>query len=149
MDNIKDLDLELFIPYRLSIVSRLAQALLASALESMDLTVPHWRIFICVNQYGTCTLSQIAEFTRLPQSSLSRSISRMNEKGYLIIDRDLNDKRNMKIEMSTEGVRTFEAAIFSVNDRCNSVLQLDDSEEIRLHKTLDYLIKRLQDVENS
>lgn len=149
MDNIKDLDLESFIPYRLSIVSRLAQALLASALESMDLTVAHWRIFICVNQHGICTLSQVSEFTRLPQSSLSRSIARMSDKGYLITDRDLNDKRNMKIEMSAKGIKTFEAAVASVNQRCNLALQLDENEEIHLHQTLDYLIERLKHAEGS
>ena len=147
MENLKDLELDSFIPYRLSIVSRLAQALLASALESMDLTVAHWRIFICINQHGSCTLSQISEFTRLPQSSLSRSIARMSDKGYLVVDRALNDKRNMKIEMSAEGATAFEAAISAVNKRCNDVLKLDAAEEEHLHQTLDYLIERLQDVE--
>ena len=104
MENLKDLELDTFIPYRLSIVSRLAQALLASALESMDLTVAHWRIFICINQHGSCTLSQIIEFTRLPQSSLSRSIARMSDKGYLVVDRAIDDKRNMKLDMSAAGV---------------------------------------------
>ena len=147
MENLKDLELDSFIPYRLSIVSRLAQALLASALESMDLTVAHWRIFICINQHGSCTLSRITEFTRLPQSSLSRSIARMSDKGYLVVDRAIDDKRNMKIEMSAEGAKAFEAAVSAVNSRCNEALKLDAAEEKHLHQTLDYLIERLQDVE--
>lgn len=60
-------------------LSRLTQTLLAATLGQSGTTVAQWRVYLCLSKRGPSHLNGIADFTKLPQSSLSQ-----NTKTYFI-----------------------------------------------------------------
>jgi DNA-binding MarR family transcriptional regulator len=136
-------DLATFLPYKLSAVSRLTQGLLASALGESGVTVAHWRVYLCLVRRGPSHLNGIAEFTRLPQSSLSRSIAQMADKGLVRSARNESDRRIARIELTAAGRKYFEQVTARMSLACEQVFQMQPAEEALFLKTIDDLITRL------
>lgn len=140
-----DFDLKQFIPARLSALARLSQGLLASALGQCDMTIAHWRVYLCLAKCGPSTLNQIVAFTKLPQSSLSRSIARMSERGMVSNARNEHDRRYALIEITDEGRKQLAEAIRIVTATCDRALALRPDQEESFLSTLNDLIWRLSD----
>lgn len=141
----EDLAFELanFLPYKLSALSRLTQKLLASTLSQSGLTVAQWRVYLCLASKGPMHLNGIADFTHLPQSSLSRSIAQMDERGLVRNARDKSDRRISRIELTPEGRRRVAELTAAMDAACQSAFQMNPTEEAGFLKTLDALIGRL------
>lgn len=139
-----DFDLSTFLPYRLALLSRAVQSLLSSALEECGLTVAQWRVYLCLVRKGPSTLNDVVAFTRLPQSSLSRSIARMDEKGLVRSRRNPADRRHSVIEITPAGRQQLAVAIEAVNRTCDDALSLAPEERARFGKTVESLIDRLE-----
>lgn len=138
-----EFDLSTFLPYRLALLSRAVQALLSSALDECGLTVAQWRVYLCLVRNGPSTLNEIVAFTRLPQSSLSRSIARMDERGLVRSGRNPEDRRRSVIAITPAGRRQLAKAIAAVNRTCDGALSLAPEERARFGTTVEYLIDRL------
>ena len=132
-----------FLPYKLSALSRLTQKLLASTLSQSGMTVAQWRVYLCLASEGPMHLNGIAEFTHLPQSSLSRSIAQMDERGLVRNARDKSDRRISRIELTPGGRRRVAELTAAMDAACRSAFQMNPTEEAGFLKTLDALIGRL------
>ncbi|TAJ70298.1 MAG: MarR family transcriptional regulator [Phenylobacterium sp.] len=141
------IDLSTILPYRLAILSRAVQSLLAASLDECGLTVPQWRVFLCLANRGPSTLNDVVEFTKLPQSSLSRTIARMDERGMVRSRRNPEDRRRSEIEITEGGRRQLQAAIEAVNRRCEAALALSPDERVGFQTTVEDLIQRLSPAE--
>jgi DNA-binding MarR family transcriptional regulator len=139
----QDFELATFLPHKLSTVSRLTQALLASVLRQSGLTIAQWRVYVCLASKGPMHLNGIADFTQLPQSSLSRSIAQMAERGLVENGRHENDRRISCIELTEMGRREFQRLAVSMDAACAEVFQMSGSEREAFMRTLDQLIARL------
>ncbi|MBL0419218.1 MarR family transcriptional regulator [Ramlibacter sp. AW1] len=141
-----DFDLNHFLPHKLSVLSRLTQDLLAATLGRSGMTVAQWRVYVCLSAQGPCHLNGIAEFTRLPQSSLSRSIAQMAERGLVQNARDENDRRIARIELTEQGRAHLARLTAEIQASCDSVFAMDDEKASRLfHRTIDELVARLNE----
>ena len=147
--NAETFDLMTFLPNRLAILSRLTQVLLASALEASDLTVAQWRVYLCLAQLGPSTLNAIAEFTQLPQSSLSRSVARMAERGLVLNARNEEDRRLASVEITDLGRTELQDAILSIRAQWDNVLATAPIDEAAFLTTVNDLISYLSSVPNA
>jgi len=137
------IDLSAILPYRLALLSRAVQDLLVSALDACGLTVAQWRVYLCLAQKGPSTLNEVVAFTRLPQSSLSRTIARMDERGMVRSARNPEDRRRSVIEITAEGRRQLDEAIAAVNRTCEEALALNPEERARFQATVEDLLARV------
>jgi len=136
-------DLSSFLPHKLSVLSRLTQGLLAAALDKSGMTVAQWRVYLCLARQGPSHLNGIAAFTFLPQSSLSRSIAQMDERGLVRNARNASDRRISRIELTPAGRQFFEKLTGAIDDACHDAFRMQPDEEAGFIKTLDELITRL------
>jgi len=136
-------DLAGFLPYKLSVLSRLTQDLLASALVEAGVTIAQWRVYLSLVKQGPSHLNGIADFTMLPQSSLSRSIAQMADRGLVRSVRNENDRRLARIELTRSGRKQFEQLTVAIQTACEVAFAMDASEELNFLKTIDELISRL------
>jgi DNA-binding MarR family transcriptional regulator len=143
--NLEDLgfDLMTFLPHRLAILSRLSQVLLGSALEASGLTIAQWRVYLSLIQNGPSTLNAIAEFTQLPQSSLSRSVARMAERNLVRNARNEADRRLSHIEITDEGREKLANAIHSIREQWTTLLSQAPLNETEFLATVNSLIDYL------
>ncbi|MGE0800360.1 MAG: MarR family winged helix-turn-helix transcriptional regulator [Lautropia sp.] len=138
-------DLATFLPHKLAALSRLTQGLLAATLGASGMTVAQWRVYLCLSRQGPSHLNGIAAFTFLPQSSLSRSIAQLAERGLVRNARNAADRRIARIELTAAGHRHFERLTVAINEACRAAFQLRPAEEAALLRTIDTLIARLSD----
>lgn len=138
-------ELGAFLPHKLSVLSRLTQDLLASTLGQAGMTVAQWRVYLCLLTQGPSHLNGIADFTRLPQSSLSRSIAQMAERGLVRNARNESDRRIARIELTEEGREHLAQLTADIQASCEAVFRMDGAEEARFLKTVDELVDRLNE----
>lgn len=136
-------DLAGFLPYKLSVLSRLTQDLLASALVEAGVTIAQWRVYLSLAKQGPSHLNGIADFTMLPQSSLSRSIAQMADRGLVHSVRNENDRRLAQIELTSQGRKQFEQLTVAIQTACEAAFAMDEPEEVKFLGTIDELIARL------
>jgi DNA-binding MarR family transcriptional regulator len=136
-------DLGSFLPPRLGSLARLTQDLLASVLAESGLSVAQWRVFLCLDSRGPSHLNGIAEFTRLPQSSLSRSIAQLAERGLVRNSRNEIDRRIASIELTDLGREHHERLTARMQEVCDAVFLMNPKEEAAFRRTIDQLIERI------
>lgn len=137
------LDLATFLPYRLSALSGLTQRLLEATLSRSGVTIAQWRVYLCLLTNGPSHLNGIVAFTHLPQSSLSRSIAAMHDRGLVRNARDATDRRIARIEITPKGRRHLAVLTRDIDAACADAFRLSPAEEARLIRRLDVLIARL------
>lgn len=140
-----EFDLATFLPYRLSALSGLTQRLLEATLTRSGVTIAQWRVYMCLLTHGPSHLNGIVAFTHLPQSSLSRSIAAMHDRGLVRNARNATDRRIARIEITPKGRRHLAALTEKIDAACADAFRLSPAEEVRLIRQLDVLIARLSD----
>lgn len=116
-----------FNPYSMapSIISRLSshfQKIVAQTVRPLDLIVAEWRILATLATFGTNTVNEIVLRTRLPQSTISRSIKRLEGKGLVRITKDRKDNRFSVIDMTQDGLEKCEIASREITRCCDEIL---------------------------
>src|ERR1044072_8861166 len=80
----KTLQLDDFIPYRLSFTSNLVSGAIASAYEALfGLTIPEWRLVAVIAETGGITQQAIGVGTRMDKVTVSRAAVALFERGLV------------------------------------------------------------------
>ena len=72
-------DLDSFAPYLMNRVIARGNGALSIALRQHELTFQHWRVLLVLVNRGRRTINTLAEETGVPQSTLSRLLTRMDQ----------------------------------------------------------------------
>lgn len=98
------LQLDRFLPYRLSITSNLVSDRIASAYETLfALTIPEWRLVAVIAEAGEITQQTIGEQTRMDKVTVSRAAIALVNRGLLARTPNAADKRSHLLSLTTEG----------------------------------------------
>jgi DNA-binding MarR family transcriptional regulator len=100
------------IPYLMNrIVSRLNQNL-AEKLRARRLTFQHWRVLAALYRSDGETLSQLVEWTVIPQSTLSRLVDRMTQ-ARLVVRKPARrtDSRFIEVWLTDKGREVYEEIV--------------------------------------
>lgn len=81
---------------------------LAQGLRDYGLRVPEWRALAALYGREKCTMSDLADLATIDRTTLTRTIDRMEEAGWLARVADAADMRVTRLELSTAGRRMFE-----------------------------------------
>lgn len=98
------LELEHFVPYRLSLVAnRMSRALSRIYAERFDLTIPQWRVPAVLAQYPAVSAEQVGRLTAMDKVAVSRAVARLLRRRYLHRRRDRDDRRRSVLSLSPAG----------------------------------------------
>ena len=81
---------------------------LAQGLRDYGLRVPEWRALAALYGREKCTMSELADLATIDRTTLTRTIDRMEEAGWLARVADAADMRVTRLELSAAGRRMFE-----------------------------------------
>lgn len=81
---------------------------LAQGLRDYGLRVPEWRALAALYARQRCTMSELAELATIDRTTLTRTIDRMAEAGWLSRRADESDLRITRLELTAAGRRMFE-----------------------------------------
>jgi DNA-binding MarR family transcriptional regulator len=135
------LDLERFLPYRLSVLSNtVSQALAAMYGERFDLNVTQWRVVAVLGRYANLSAVEVAERTKMDKVAVSRAVAELIDCGRLDRTFDPGDRRRSVLNLSASGRSVYEE-IAPLALACEARLQsvLTATERAMLETILDKL----------
>ena len=98
------LELERFLPYRLSVLSnRLSTAIARIYGERFDLGITEWRVMAVLGLYPGLSAVELAQRTAMDKVAVSRAVARLVESGRLVREVDPGDRRRSVLYLSEAG----------------------------------------------
>ena len=80
---------------------------LSAELKGFGLRVPEWRVLAALYSRRKCAMSELAELASIDRTTLTRTIDRMEESGWLSRNADGDDMRVTRLALSAAGERLF------------------------------------------
>jgi DNA-binding MarR family transcriptional regulator len=80
---------------------------LNAALKDFGLRVPEWRALAALYSRRQCTMSELAELASIDRTTLTRTVDRMQEAGWLARGADGEDMRITRLALTAAGERLF------------------------------------------
>jgi DNA-binding MarR family transcriptional regulator len=104
-----DLDLERFLPYRLSVLSnRVSDAIARVYSQRFALGVTEWRVMAVLGRYPDLSANEVAQRTAMDKVAVSRAVAGLLEAGRLQRDIHGGDRRRSVLRLSADGYRIYD-----------------------------------------
>jgi DNA-binding MarR family transcriptional regulator len=106
--NDERLNLEKFLPYRLSVLSnRLSAAISESYSRRFGLSIPEWRVIAVLALESGLSAAEVAERTAMDKVAVSRAVRRLLSTGRARRETAAGDRRRSMLELTPEGRRIY------------------------------------------
>jgi DNA-binding MarR family transcriptional regulator len=103
-----DFDLDRHVFFWLTQVIGARDRELAQGLKDFGLRVPEWRALAALYSRKHSTMSELSDLATIDRTTLTRTVDRMEEAGWLSRRADESDLRITRLELTTAGRRMFE-----------------------------------------
>jgi DNA-binding MarR family transcriptional regulator len=98
------LELERFLPYRLSVLTnRISTAIARVYVRRFALTVPEWRVMAVLGRFGAMSANAVCERTAMDKVRVSRAVARLAGAGRLDRRIDTADRRRALLALTPAG----------------------------------------------
>jgi DNA-binding MarR family transcriptional regulator len=84
---------------------------LEEELGKLDLTAPQFYVLATIGYTGGVPFSEIGEKMMVTVSNLTGIVDRLEEKGLVVRDRDLRDRRVVHVKLTPKGAKTYKSTI--------------------------------------
>ncbi len=103
------LELENFLPYRLSVLSnRISSAIAREYSQRFGLSVTEWRVMAVLGRYRGLSANQVAQRTAMDKVAVSRAVASLIAAGRLLREFDDNDRRRSVLRLSDAGYTVYD-----------------------------------------
>lgn len=147
----KSLMLNQFIPYRMVNLARRMSEDLSRIYggEDYGVSIPEWRILARLAEDQCLNSRDLGLITQMDKSKVSRGVKQLDERGYLIKQKDPQDNRATYLSLSPQGLALYqELAPQALDWESRLISALDASEYrdlMRILEKLDRQIDKMQD----
>jgi DNA-binding MarR family transcriptional regulator len=140
------IDLDRFLPYRLSVLTNLVSGTIADAYQRrFGLSIPEWRVLAVLARYPGLSAAAVAERTRMDAVAVSRAVARLLAAGRLRRAVSRDDRRRSVLSVSAAGAAVYRAvAPLALGYERELLASLDARERAALDRALDVLTARAQ-----
>lgn len=108
------LELENFLPYRLSILAQIvSESLHRLYAGPFGLTVTQWRVMAALGRFAPLTASDVGQRIVMDKVAVSRAVAGLMKRGLVERATDRQDRRRASLELSAQG-RTMHARIVPI-----------------------------------
>jgi len=98
------LELEKFLPYRLSVLAQLVSGSLHDLYAGpFDLSVTQWRVMAALGRFAPLTASEVGQRIVMDKVAVSRAVAGMMKRGLVERATDRADRRRASLRLSTRG----------------------------------------------
>jgi DNA-binding MarR family transcriptional regulator len=141
MTNHAPIELENFLPYRLSILSnRVSQSIAREYETRFDLSVTEWRVMAVLARFDALSAREVAERTAMDKVAVSRALARLVAAGRVTRRTHHGDKRRSVLGLSAKGWKIHDAvAPLALAHERDLLQQLSPQERETLSRILDKL----------
>ena len=135
------LELERFLPYRLSVLSnRISGAIAREYSQRFALGVTEWRVMAVLGRYPELSAGEVAQRTAMDKVAVSRAVASLLEAGRLQRDIHGGDRRRSVLRLSPAGHAIYdEVAPLALAFERSLLGEMDATERALLFRLLDRL----------
>ncbi|MCY7354719.1 MAG: MarR family winged helix-turn-helix transcriptional regulator [Lysobacter sp.] len=135
------LELERFLPYRLSVLSnRISQTIASAYAARFGIGVTEWRVIAVLGRYCGLSANEVAERTAMDKVAVSRAVARLLERGLLQREPHGDDRRRSVLELSEAGYGVYDEVVpLALGFERQLLSPLDASERAMLDTLLSKL----------
>ncbi|MBM3599734.1 MAG: winged helix-turn-helix transcriptional regulator [Alphaproteobacteria bacterium] len=138
------LELERFVPYRLSVLANTVSRTIARLYEErFDLTVPEWRVLAVLGRFGPMTANEICGRTAMDKVRVSRAVARLLRARRLTRRVESADRRRARLALTPRGLAVYAGIVplaRSAEARLLEALSVNDKRQ--LERLIDALQAR-------
>ncbi|MCZ8164132.1 MarR family winged helix-turn-helix transcriptional regulator [Silanimonas sp.] len=136
------LDLERFLPYRLSVLSNRISADIAQLYETRyGMAIPEWRVIAVLAKRPGLSATEVAQRTAMDKVAVSRAVSSLLDAGRIQRDIDSDDRRKSVLRLTDAGKAVYEdiaPQALAYEQRLLGALRTDERQ------ALDRLLARME-----
>ncbi len=138
------LDLEHFLPYRLSRLSnQISHDIAKTYEEKYGLSVTEWRVIAILGRYPGISATEVTEKSAMDKVAISRAVRRLIDAGRIRRQANDNDRRAKHLFLSDQGQAVYDAIVPAALAYEQRLLNaLSDQEK----NQLDQLLTRLTEL---
>ncbi|WP_421998014.1 MarR family winged helix-turn-helix transcriptional regulator [Reyranella sp.] len=138
------LELENFLPYRLSVLAQLvSQALHDRYAETFGLSVTQWRVMAALGRYAPLTASDVGQRIAMDKVAVSRAVAGLEERGLVERATDRTDRRRASLRLSARGQAMYARIVPLALDYEGRLAEaLSDEDRRSLDAAIDRLMAR-------
>ncbi len=148
--NSTTLELDNFLPYRISVTAEIVSRLFANRYEErFGITIPEWRVLAVVAESGPITTQNVIERTRMDRVRVSRASISLTERQFLERTLGPKDQRAFILKLSPQGQDVYSKIVplaFEMQDALTAFLSSD--ERTQLYSILEKLSACAQRIES-
>lgn len=135
------LELERFLPYRLSVLSnRISQTIAHAYADRFGLAITEWRVIAVLGRYPELSASEVAERTAMDKVAVSRAVARLLQRHLLQREIHRGDRRRSVLALSEAGYKVYDDVVpVALRYERELFAALDDEERA----TFDRLMSKL------
>jgi DNA-binding MarR family transcriptional regulator len=138
------LELEHFLPYRLSILSNtVSQSIATEYQDRFELSMTEWRVMTILARFPEISARDVVDRSAMDKVAVSRAVARLVNAGR--VDRGIHDgdKRRSVLQLSEAGwaIHDEVAPLARAHER-ELLARLDEGEQAQLNSILDKLLGR-------
>ena len=134
--------LELFLPYRLSVLSNIVSSRIAKFYEErFQLTIPEWRVMAVLGRFPGLTAAEVTERTAMDKVQVSRAVGRLQKTRRIEQRAVEGDRRARHLFLTEAGHRVYVEIVPLARDYEHKVTAtLSAAERGQLDRLLDKLL---------
>jgi DNA-binding MarR family transcriptional regulator len=142
----KILQLERYLPYRLSILSNRISALISETYSAkFALSITEWRIMAVLGEYPGVSADEVSLKTQIEKSILSRAISKLLQRKLLERAFDPTDKRRSMLRLTETGLSVYDELVPMSYDYEQELLTcFSDTERQQFSELIDRLYEHAE-----
>jgi DNA-binding MarR family transcriptional regulator len=135
------LELERFLPYRLSVLSNTVSRAIADLYErQFALSVTEWRVMAVLGRYDGLAAREVAERTAMDKVAVSRALARLIAAGRVRRLTAAHDRRQSVLRLTPRGWKVYDdVAPLALEHERRLLAHLDVDEQRWLMRILDKL----------
>lgn len=143
------MNLQVFLPYRLAVVSEaVSRSLAAVYAQRFNLTRDEWRVLAALAGRDSILGAELGSLTTLDKMQVSRALTRMERDGLLEREPDAADRRNLIVRLKPAGRALYRKIVPMAQAREAYLLEsLDADERAALATALDKLLQRAKQLQ--
>lgn len=98
------LELETFLPYRLSVLaSVVSQGLATIYARRYGFGIPEWRVMATLGQFGAMTAKEVGGHSRMHKTKVSRAVAALESRSLVARRENRKDRREAFLSLTAEG----------------------------------------------
>ena len=149
MRHSKPLQLESFLPYRLSLLSNAVSGAIAAVYgDKFAISMPEWRIMMILAEYPDISADEVCRRTKIEKSVVSRAVARLLKRHFINREIDEDDRRRSILRLSETGLSVYDEVMPIARDYEAKLLSGLTAEEMEtFNAMIDKLLEKASRIE--